>query len=122
MTDVADTNLVLACIDEGDALHARARAHLSRVGRLTVTVPVWVEVLLVAKPRSVSFVEIAGKCEGSFEVEDLATFYAAAQALDAKKVATVFDAVHLATALVRHGSLHTADAALQRTGFPTTAF
>lgn len=46
----------------------------------------------------------------------------AAEALGTGEITTVFDAVHLADALHRHGALHTADQALQRSAFPTESF
>ena len=106
MTDTADLNLVLAVIKPSDALQARAVRHLRRTGRLLVPFSVGVELLFVARRFGLGCVESLG----------------AAEALDSGEVETVFDAVHLADAFHRSGSLHTADRRLLRTAFPTVRF
>ena len=122
MTDTADLNLVLAAILPEDSLRKRALAHLEGSPRLTMPVSVGLELLMVAQRFELPHVAALGAAEGRFEVEGRDVLYSAAEALDAGDVKTVFDAVHLADALLRGGKLHTADRALQRTSFPTQAF
>jgi hypothetical protein len=122
VTDTADLNLVLAVIKPSDALQRRARRHLAAGGRLLIPFSVGLELLFVAKRFRLGFVESLGAAEGHFDLEGRDVLYTAAEALDSGEVPSVFDAVHLADAYRRKGSLHTADRALLRTSFPTTAF
>jgi len=122
MTDTADLNLVLARILPGDALHARSKRHLQGAGRLTVPFSVGLESLFVASRFEFTCVEALGAVEGHFDVEGRNVLYTAAEALDAKEISTVFDAVHLADALHRQGKLHTADKQLLKSAYPTQEF
>lgn len=122
MTDTADLNLVLGRILPDDALHERATDHIEAAGRLTVPVSVGIELLFVAHRFELGHVEALGATEAHFDVEGAAVLYTAAEALDAGEVDTVFDAIHLADAFHRQGSLHTADQALHGTPFQTVGF
>lgn len=122
MTGLADANLVIGAVMEGDALHARATRHLSTHTRLVVPFSVSIELLLGAHARGASCLDVVGAWEDHFEVENLDVLYTAADALDRREVRTVFDAIHLAEAGLRGTTLHTADERLLRTGFPTTPF
>lgn len=122
MTDTADLNLVLARILPKDALHKRADKHLRRTGHLMVPFSVGVELLFVASRFDFTCVEALGAMEGHFDVENRNILYTAAEALDAKEIPTVFDAVHLADALHREGHLHTADKQLLASAYPTQGF
>ncbi len=122
MTDTADLNLVLALIKPSDALRDRAVRHLRSRGRLLLPFSVGMEFLFVAKRFGIGSVESLGAAEGHFDLERRDVLYTAAETLDSREVATVFDAVHLADALHRGGSLHTADKKLLRTAFPTERF
>lgn len=120
--ETADVNLVLAVILPNDALRGRAIKHLRRSGRLVVPMSAGIELMLICKRFAMGYVETLGATERHFDLEGRDVLYTAAQALDAGEVATVLDAVHLADALHRGGRLHTADAALHETAFPTEAF
>ena len=122
MTDTADLNLVLARILPGDALHDRAKRHLKHVGRLLVPFSVGVELLFVAARFKFTCVEALGAVEAHFEVEGKNVLYTAGEALDANEIPTVFDAIHLADALHRDVTLHTADKKLVASLYPTTEF
>jgi hypothetical protein len=122
MTDTADLNLVLARILPGDALHDRAKHHLKRVGRLLVPFSVGVELLFVASRFRFTCVEAIGAVEAHFEVEGRNVLYTAGEALDAKEIPTVFDAIHVADALHRDARLHTADKKLVASVYPTREF
>lgn len=120
--DFADANLVIARINEADALHPRALAHLRGRARLAVTFAVALELLLVFHRRSPGCVVSLAAVEEHFDVERAELLYAAAELLDAKEVPTVFDAVHVAEAAMRNGRLHTADARLLKGAYPTEPF
>jgi hypothetical protein len=122
VTDTADLNLVLAVVKSSDALRERALRHLRTHGRLLVPFSVGLELLFVAKRFHLGFVESLGAAEAHFDVEGRDVLYTAAEALDSGEIPTVFDAVHLADAFRRGGSLHTADGKLLRTSFPTKRF
>lgn len=122
MSGLADLNLVLAALQSDDALHRRARDHLAREGRLTIPLSVGIELLLGARSRKTRCIDALTACDPWFEVEARDVLATAAVALDERRVASVFDAVHLAEALHRGERLHTADEALLRTRFPTTGF
>ena len=122
MTDTADLNLVLARILPNDALHERAKRHLRASGRLVVPFSVGLELLFVASRFEFTCVEALGAMEGHFDVEQRNVLYTAAEALDAKEIPTVFDAVHLADALHRNAKLHTADKQLVKSSYPTQEF
>lgn len=122
MTDTADLNLVLAVIKPADALRRRGLQHLRRTKRLMVPFSVGIELLFVAKRFGVGLVESLGAAEAHFTLERRRVLYTAAEALDTGEIDTVFDAVHLADAFHRGSSLHTADARLLRTAFPTVRF
>ena len=76
----------------------------------------------MAKRFRLGYVESLGATEAHFDLEGRDVLYTAAEALDSGDIATVFDAVHLADAFRRGGSLHTADERLLRSPFPTTRF
>ncbi len=122
MTDTADLNLVLGRILPEDSLHRRAKRHLEAVGRLVMPFSVGVELLFVAHRFDFTCVEALGAAEAHFEIEAAKILYTAAEALDAKEIATVFDAIHLADALHRGGNLHTADRRLIASVYPTAEF
>lgn len=122
MTDTADLNLVLGRILPGDALHERAKRHMNRQGRLLVPFSVGLELLFVASRFDFTCVEALGAAEAHFDIEAGKVLYTAAEALDAKEIPTVFDAIHLADALHRGGHLHTADNKLLASAYPTTEF
>lgn len=122
MSGTADANLVLAAINPGDALHLRAMRHLDAHRSLAVPFSVGLELLLIAKKHGLSHVELLAAAEERFTLENADVLYTAAEALDAKEVGTVFDAVHLADAFHRGEKLHTADAALLKSAFPTEPF
>lgn len=122
MTDTADLNLVLAVIKRNDALRPRALRHLRSRGRLLIPFSVAVELLFLSKRFRMGFVESLGAAEAFFDMEGRDILYTAAEALDSGELATVFDAIHLADAFHRGGSLHTADERLLRTAFPTVRF
>lgn len=122
MTGLADLNLVLARIIQGDALHGRARAHLQDHPTLRMPFSVGIELLFVCRRFDLHHVEALGAAQAHFEVENPEVLYAAAHALDEGEVPTVFDAVHLAEAHHRGTALHTADERLQGSSFPTTPF
>lgn len=121
--DTVDLNLVLAAIKRRDALKARARRHLDEVGdRLLVPFSVGMELLFICRRHGLGYVDALGAAEDRFDLEGRAVLYTAAEALDAEEVPTVFDAVHLADAFHRDGSLHTADRELLDGPFPTEGF
>ena len=122
MNDTADLNRVLALIKPSDALRRRARRHVEDHGRLLIPFSVGLELLFVAKRFHLGFVESLGAAEAHFDLERRDILYTAAETLDSGEISTVFDAVHLADAFHREGSLHTADDELLRTSFPTTRF
>lgn len=122
MSGTADANLIIAAINEQDALHARAQAHLARHAELLVPFSVGIELLFVARKHGRQYLELIEMANERFEVEGIGVLRTAAEALDTGEVTTVFDAVHLADALHRHGALHTADQVLHRSAFPTEPF
>lgn len=122
MTDTADLNLVLGRILPDDALHERAKGHVAEISPLIVPFSVGVELLFIAHRFELGHVEALGAVEAHFKLERAAVLYTAAEALAAEEVKTVFDAVHLADAFHRNGSLHTADDELHRTPYPTIGF
>jgi predicted nucleic acid-binding protein len=121
MTDRADANLVLAVIKPQDALHTRAVKHLGR-SRLLVPFAVGIELLMICKKHGLLHEELIDLTEDRFDVENLVALRTAARALDKGRITTVFDAIHAAEALAAGARLHTADAKLLRSGFPTTGF
>ena len=122
MSGTADANLVLAAINPDDALHARATRHLAAHRDVVVPYSVGIELLLIAKKHKLGHVELLAAAEERFTLENADVLYTAAEALDAREVGTVFDAVHLADAFHRKEALHTADKALVRSAFPTEPF
>lgn len=122
MSDSADANLVLAAISSSDALHARARGHLARTGRLVVPLTVSAEILHGAHKRRVPLTPVFMAIDERFEIESRAIVSTAARAVDEGFVRGVFDALHAADAFHQGRSLHTADERLLRSGFPTVAF
>lgn len=122
MTGLADASLVIAALQPRDALHARAVEHLRVHGRLLVPMTVAVELLLGTRARKGSCVDLITAAELHFDIEGREVLLIAAAALDDGTVATVFDSLHLAEALSRGSSLHTADDDLLRTDFPTVPF
>ena len=122
MSDLADANLVLAALDETDALHERAIQHIRSREPLIVPFSVGIELMLIARRRNPEYVEALGGISALFVIEREAVLFAAADALDRGDASTVFDAVHAADAANRGVTLHTADQKLLRSGFPTTPF
>lgn len=122
MTDLADASLVIAAVDPTDALHERATRHIRDRAPFVVPFSVGIELLVIARRRHSTYGEALGAIVQSFLVEREDVLFTAAEALDSGEVPTVFDAIHLADAAVRGGSLHTADSKLLRTSFPTTPF
>jgi len=122
MTETADANLVIAALNPADALHERARRHLSGRDRLLVPYSVGIELLFIARRHRATHLDIIVATEDLFDVERAGILRTAAEALDSGELRTVFDAVHVSDALHRGSSLHTTDAALLRSDFPTTAF
>jgi predicted nucleic acid-binding protein len=105
-----------------DALRERAIEHLSYHESLLVPFSIGIELLFVAKRFRMGFLESLGATEARFELEKRNVLYTAAETLDSGEADTVFDAIHLADAFHRGGSLHTVDSRLLRTPFPTTEF
>jgi hypothetical protein len=119
----ADLDLVLALIKPADWLKARATAHVAARERLVVPYSVAIELLFLAREQGVgSLVGALGATEAHFELERRDVLYTAAEALDSGELATVFDAVHAADALHRGAALHTTDARLRGSSFPTVGF
>lgn len=122
MDDLADLNLVLAAILPQDALKPRAEAHLARRALLRVPFSVGVELLLVCRRFGMPATAAVGAAGARFGVENIDVLLSAAAMLDEGDVKTVFDALHVAEALVRGVRLHTADAALLLPELPTVGF
>lgn len=122
MPGLADANLVLAAIAPDDALHARAVRHLGEREPLVVPFSVGIELLHVSKRRGVPLSSLLVTVAERFILEREDVLFTAAEAVDAGDVPTVFDAVHLADAWSRGEPLHTADARLHRSPFPTVPF
>lgn len=118
----ADANLLYAFAVADDALHARARAHMQRVGRLRASVPAVLEALRVVRKRGGTCQRFIGILHETFDIDELATIQTAAQALDKGVLRTVFDAYHAAEAHLRGEPLHTADRELLESTFPTVEF
>lgn len=121
MNDTADLNLIIAMVNPDDALHERARRHL-RGRRLLAPFSVGIELLVVSKKRGVGLYDSLAEAEKSFDLENRDILYTAAEAVESGEVKTMFDALHLADAMHRDVKLHTADAELLRTSFPTQRF
>lgn len=121
MTGFADANLVLAAINPQDGLHARAKRHLGST-RLTVPFSVGIELILIARKKGYAPDELLDVADLHFELAERDLLFTAADALVEGEVATTFDAIHLAAAFRAGTSLHTADAKLLRSHFPTVAF
>lgn len=121
MAGSADANLLLAAIEPSDALHARAVAHLSKVGRLRASHAAVLETMMVLhrRGRQTSLVLMLEK---HFDLDNREVLRSAADALDRGLVKTPFDAYHLADALARGEPLHTADKELLVSAFPTVAY
>lgn len=122
MTDLADTNLVIALAKHDDALHQRAVDHVAQHPDLTVSLSVGLELLLIAQRHALSAVDLIGFAMHHFEVEHAWALLSAAHALDEGELTTSFDAVLCALARVNGGRLHTADQELLASAFPTVAF
>lgn len=122
MRETADLNLVLAVVAPRDPLRERALTHLSKSGPLLVPFSVGIELLFVAKRFGLDYVDAIGAAGTHFDVENEDVLLTAAEALRDEDVGTVFDAVHLADAYHRGGTLHTADRGLHRTDFPTVGY
>lgn len=121
MSGLADADLVLAVIKDSDHLKQRALAHLA-MNDVKVPFSVGIELLFVAPRFGQSRMDLVGAMSRHFPIESKAVLFAAAEALDAGEVATVFDAVHASQALLDGTTLHTTDKALLAGPFPTTPF
>lgn len=122
MAGSADANLLIAFAHEDDALHARARSHVAQVGRLRASVPATLEAFVVQRRHGRPQQELLARLSQHFDLDEEATLWVAARALDESLVATPFDAYHLADAHVGRSHLHTSDQRLLRTEFPTVPF
>lgn len=122
MTILADLNLVLAVLKEDDALKERAHRFLAGKARPIVTSAVGLELLLWCRKHRLSYVDWLDQTLERFEVENAPVLLTAAQALREGRVASPFDAVHVAEALHRSAPLATADEALWKSGFPIERF
>lgn len=118
---LADANLVAAIVKPTDHLKKRAEAHL-RKNAVIVPFSVGIELLFVAKKHGVGYVDFIGAASTYFEMDRVDVLLAAAEALDKREIATVFDAVHASQALVGGTTLHTTDVKLLASAFPTTPF
>lgn len=121
MTDFADADLVVAIVKPTDHLKVRAQRHL-QTHRLRIPFSVGIELLFVARKHGASCGDFLGAAQHSFDLEDADVLLAAAEALDAAELTTVFDAVHAAQALVSGVKLHTTDRRLLASEFPTQTF
>jgi hypothetical protein len=121
MTDLADTDLVVAVVKTSDHLKRRAELHL-RHHAVTVPFSVGIELLFVAKKHGVPYVDFLGAATAHFDLERAPVLLAAAEALDAGEIATVFDAVHASQALLDGVRLHTTGRKLLASPFPTASF
>lgn len=119
----ADLNLVLAVIQEQDALKARGERFLAGAD-LPPVVPfaVGIELLLWCRKRGAAYVPAVTACAYHFELEQAEVLLTAAQALERGEVRSPFDAVHLAEAFLAGVPLVTADERLWRTRYPTARF
>ncbi len=118
---LADADLVTAIVKATDHLKRRAQAHL-KDNAVTVPFSVGIELLFVAKKHGVGFVAFLGAASTHFEIDRVDVLLAAAEALDKQEISTVFDAVHASQALLDGTRLHTTDARLLRSPFPTATF
>ena len=121
MKDLADADLVTAIVKASDHLKSRAEAQLRRHS-LVVPFSVGIELLFVAKKHRIPYRQMIIDAARHFDMEQRDVLAAAAKALDRGEVATVFDAVHGAQALLRGVRLHTTDVKLHASPFPTTPF
>lgn len=95
---------------------------MARTGRLRASPTAVVEAFNVFRRAGLPLSEFLGILEAAFDIDELEILRDAAEALDRKKVATAFDAYHLASALRRGEPLHTADEALLKSKYPTVRF
>jgi predicted nucleic acid-binding protein len=122
MSGIADTNLVLALLKPNDALHARAKRHVAKHPGLVVPLSVGLELLIIAAKHDLVPDELIDVVDQHFILEHRELLIDAASAMTEREIPTAFDAVHAVEALHRGTTLHTADARLLRTDFPTTPF
>lgn len=119
----ADLNLVLAVIQDADALKARAERHLAKTA-LPPIVPfaVGIELLLWCRKHGAPYERAVIATRYHFELERSEVLLTAAQALERGEVRSPFDAVHLAEAFHEGAALVTADERLWRSRYPTERF
>lgn len=118
---LADADLVAAIVKPTDHLKRRAEAHLRKFA-LTVPFSVGIELLFVAKKHGISYVDFLGAASTHFDIDRVDVLLAAAEALDNGEIGTVFGAVHASQALLDGIRLHTTDAKLLASAFPTSTF
>lgn len=70
----------------------------------------------------VGYVDFVGAASTHFDIDRVDVLLAAAEALDKGEIGTVFDAVHACQAMVAGTELHTTDAKLLASPFPTVPF
>ncbi len=118
---LADADLVAAIVKPTDHLKKRAEAHLKK-NDVEVPFSVGIELLFVAQKHGVGYVDFVGAASTHFDIDRVDVLLAAAEALDKGEIGTVFDAVHASQALVNRTALHTTDAKVLTSPFPTVAF
>lgn len=120
--DLADLNYVLASIKEDDALKKRAEKHARASGRPLVAFATGIELLFWCRKHGEPFLDYVERCAIEFDLEKPDVLLSAARALQEDGLASPFDAVHLAEALLRGARLVTADERLWKTRYPTAPF
>lgn len=118
---LADADLVTAIVKPRDHLKRRAEAHV-KAHPVTVPFSVGIELLFVARKHGIPCVDFLGAATIHFEVDRVDVLLSAAEALDKAEIGSVFDAVHAAQALLDGVALHTTDAKLASSPFPTVRF
>lgn len=121
MTAFADADVVAAIVKPADHLKARAEA-LLRKTPVIVPFSAGIELLFVARKFSIPCVDFIGAASRRFDLDRVDVLLTAAEALDEGEVATVFDAVHAAQALVDGAILFTTDRGLRASPFPVKAY
>lgn len=122
MSGIADASLVVAFLKPTDALHERAKRHVAKHPRLVVPLSVGLELLIIAPKHGIPPDDLVDVVEQAFVLEHRDLLVDAAHAMTEGAIPTAFDAVHAVEAMHRGTTLHTADAKLLRSEYPTTAF